>query len=713
MRQAIAIATALTIALAAAAGHAQGPGPSQPPAATFKTDVNFIEVHAVVTDARGEFVADLRPDDFVIYEAGRRQTPTVFQLVNTPVQARALASGAPLVEPDVRETTPRFDGRLFVLVLDDLHTSALRSPLVKRAARQFVERHLGEHDLAAVVHTSGRNDAAQDLTPSRQRLLAAVDKFQGQKLPSITGERLAVHLNDRDMERAVASSAGDGTASTTPSTERPDDPRDAERGMNAQRTLGAVRSIAEWMANVPGRRKALVLFSEGIEYDIYDVFNNRAASGILADARAAVAAAQRANVVVYAVDPRGLTLLGDEAITIASLSDDPHVDYGTTRGFQNELLMAQESLISLAEQTGGLAVVRNNDIAGGLTRIEHDTSRYYVLGYTADLAGSPGKFRTIEVKVRRPGLKVRARQGYVPADLKSAARRHHEVKAGTSPALVAALTNPVPVGDVPIRVWAAPFKGTGKLHSIAVAVEIAGTALKYQSRDDRFYEDLELSIVAADPDGKVRGADRRTMNLKLRPETHQKVLAGGVRLLSRLDVPPGRYQLRVGVHESNGGAVGTVPIDVEVPAYEKAPFALSGLVITSSAAPRLVTPTPDPRLKAALPLPPVVTRSFSQAETVSVFAEIYDRSTPTPHDVDVRLVVRPASGGNPVFTAADVRKMEASGATRTDGYKVDIPLKDVPAGDYVVTLEAASRAGQFSASRAVPFKVSRADVLTH
>jgi VWFA-related protein len=713
MRQAIAIATALTITAAAAAGHAQGTGTSQQPAATFKTDVNVIEVHAVVTDARGEFVPDLRPDDFEIYEAGRRQTATVFQLVNTPVQARAIAAGTPLVEPDVRETSPRFDGRLFVLVLDDLHTSALRSQLVKRAARQFVERHLGERDLAAIVHTSGRADAAQDLTPSRRLLLSAVDKFQGQKLPSITGERLAVHLNDRDLERAAASSAGDGTSSTAPSTGRPDDPRDAERGMNAQRTLGAVRNIADWMANVPGRRKALVLFSEGIEYDIYDVFNNRAASGILADAKEAVAAAQRANVVVYAVDPRGLTQLGDEAITIASLSDDPHVDYGTTRGFRNELLMAQESLISLAEQTGGLAVVGNNDIAGGLTRIEHDTSRYYVLGYVADLAGSPGKFRNIEVKVRRPGLKVRARRGYVPADVKTAVNRDSKVKAGTSPALTAALTNPVPVGDVPIRVWAAPFKGTGKLHSIALAVEIAGTALKYQARDGRFYEDLELSVVAADPEGKVRGSDRRTMNLKLRPDTHQRVVAGGVRLLSRLDVPPGRYQLRVGVHESTGGAVGTVPIDIEVPAYEKTPLALSGLVITSSAAARLVTPTPDPQLKAALPLPPVVSRTFSQAETLSVFAEIYDRTTPTPHDLDVRLVVRPVSGGDPVFTMADVRKMEASGATRTDGYKVDIPLKDVPAGEYVVTVDASSRGGQFSASRAVPFKVAKADALTH
>ncbi|MDP3717943.1 MAG: VWA domain-containing protein [Acidobacteriota bacterium] len=564
MRQ--AITTALACLLTAAAGHAQGGSPSQQPSATFRTDVNLVEVHAVVTDARGEFVRDLTRDDFKIFESGRVQTPSVFQLVDTPMAAQTRKTTSLTAEPDVRASAARFEGRLYVLVLDDLHTNALRSQSVRRAARQFIERHLADGDLAAVVHTSGRSDAGQELTPSRRLLLAAVDRFHGQKLPSITAERLAVHLNDRDLERAMNSSGDTGSASSSNATSRTEDPRDAERGMNAQRALGAIRNIAKWMSDVPGRRKSLVLFSEGIEYDIYDVFNNRAASSIMADARDAVAAAQRANVTIFAVDPRGLTQLGDEAITIQSLSDDPQVDYGTSRGFANELLMAQESLISLAQETGGLAVVRQSDLAGGLARIERDTSRYYILGYVADPTTSPGKFRKIEVKVNRPGLTIRARRGYVPADLKSAERRDTGVKAGTSPALAAALGNPVPVGDVPMRVWAAPFKGTGKSASVALAVEIDGSALQYRQQGDRFLENLELSIVAADHDGKIRGSDRQTLNLKLKPETHQRLTSGGgVRMLSRIELPPARYQLRVGLHESNGGAVSTVPLDLRFP----------------------------------------------------------------------------------------------------------------------------------------------------
>jgi hypothetical protein len=193
-----AIALLLSTSLVAVAGDARERSSVQQPAATFKADVNLVEVHAVVTDSRGEFVRDLTRDDFEIYESGRLQTPSVFQLVDLPSAVLARdTTELPRVEPDVRMTSPRFEGRLYVLVLDDLHTSALRSQLVKRAARQFIERHLADGDLAAVILTSGRTDAAQELTPSHRLLLAAVDKFQGQKLPSITSERLAVHLIDR------------------------------------------------------------------------------------------------------------------------------------------------------------------------------------------------------------------------------------------------------------------------------------------------------------------------------------------------------------------------------------------------------------------------------------------------------------------------------------------------------------------------------------
>ena len=146
------------------------------------------------------------------------------------------------------------------------------------------------------------------------------------------------------------------------------------------------------------------------------------------------------------------------------------------------------------------------------------------------------------------------------------------------------LSKPVPIGDLPMRVFAAPLRGTNDKGSVVVAMEIDGSALKFQQRDGRFVESLEVSIVAADQRARVQGGDRQTFNLNLMPETHARVSQTGVRLLSQLELPPGRYQIRVGAHEATGQAVGTVPYDVEVPDYAKTPFALSGVLLTSSSA---------------------------------------------------------------------------------------------------------------------------------
>jgi hypothetical protein len=329
-----------------------------------------------------------------------------------------------------------------------------------------------------------------------------------------------------------------------------------------------------------------------------------------------------------------------------------------------------------------------------------------VLGYISDPTKSPERFRRIEVKVTRPGLRVRARRGYVPADLKSPGRSA-DVKPGTSRALAAALTNAVPVSDVPFRAWAAPFKAQGSKASVAIAVEIDGSGLKYREDSGRFLEDLELSIVAADHDGKVRGSDRQTMNLKLKPDTHRILTSGGgVRLLSRIELPPARYQIRVGVHESNGGAVGSVPIDLEVPDYSKAPVSISGLVLTSTSAPRLVTMKPDPQLKDVLPLPPVATRSFSATDTVHVFAEVYARSAKAAQEVDLVATVREAkSDGATIFTRRETIRVNPGQGLQTSRHRSDLPVQDIKVGDYILRVEASSRVGEHRAAREVPFSV--------
>ena len=690
----------------AALGAAQQMGSGRQPSVTFRAETNFIEVHAIVTDRTGAFVHGLSADDFEIFEDGRPQKPSAFTLVDIPIVSPAVpVHVTEPIEPDVRATTHTFDGRIYVFLLDDLHTDVTRSVLVRDAAKEFVRRYLGTDDLAAVVYTSGRQETGQELTNNRRLLLAALDRFQGQKLPSAGVEQLAVHLRENaaaadlaDTAQPIRTNEGFQRAQTIR------DPQDPQRALNARRALQAIENVANWLREVNGRRKALLFFSEGLDYDIYQPFNLApSASAIVAETREAMAAAQRANVNVYGIDPRGLNQFTG-LMDVNAMSDYPQLEYGTFRGALRELRLSQESLISLSDETGGLAIVNAGDVVGGLARVVLDNSRYYLIGYYSDSTRWSRRFMNIDVRVKQPDLTVRARRGFLPPDPRAASpSRERDVKSATSPALKAALSRPVPVGDLAFRVFAAPFRAPGSNGSVLLAVEIDGASLRFEERDGRFNEKVEVSIVAADERTRVQGEDRQEFNLRLQPQTHERVRATGVRLLSRLTLPPGRYQIHVGVYETSGGSTGTVPYDLELPDYSRVPFALSGLVLTSSRADALATANPDPLLKEALPGSPVASRRFSAAETLTLYAEAYDRSTQT-HSVTFVTTVHDAMDGSRVFTSEDRRDSQQTGRMNT--IRTDIPLRGFAPGTYVLGVTATSTLGA-AARRDLLFEVAQ------
>ena len=689
----------LPIALISAGivGAQQPADAGQQPSVTFRTDINFVEVHAIVTNQEGEFVKDLTADDFEIYEDGRPQAPAVFSLVDVPIERPFTPRNADApIEPDVRATTRTFDGRIYILLLDDLHTLLTRTQDVRRVARGFIEEYLGANDLAAVLFTSGRRESGQELTGSRRLLTEAIDRFQGRKLPSAGAEKLGIRLLATD----------DGVAGVLES-ENLSDPLDSPRALNAQRAMQSIKGVAEWLSDVQGRRKALLFFSEGLDYDIYQPFwISRQSGSVLADAKDAIAAAQRANVNVYSIDPRGMSQFG-EMITIESTSIYSELQYGTFRGQLRELLLAQESLIALSDETGGLPIVNSGDLMGGLGRIVLDNSRYYLLGYYSDATEwSPNRYMDIEVRVKRPGLEVRARKGFLPPDTEALERaREAEVDSGVSPALTAALGKPVPVGDLPLRVFAAPLRGSGDDASVLVAVEIDGPSLEFEERDGRFVESIEVSIVAADERTRVQGGEDQTFNLNLEPEIHQIVSRTGVRTLTQLDLPPGRYQIRVGAHETTGLAIGTVAYDLVVPDYSEVPFALSGVFLTSSAADLFPTASQNADWSGLLPAPPVVTRTFSAADTLTWFAEVYDDSSRAPHTIDYTTTVQDANDGRTLAQSRDSRMVEAGAGRQAHGFTTSFPLRDLSPGMYVLRVDVSTTVGGHSARHDILFEV--------
>ena len=693
----------LVLSLSAAlVGQQADSQPPQQPEVTFRAEVNFVEVDAIVTDEDGNFVPDLTADDFEIFENGDAQSVTSFGIVNIPIESpeRPLFADAP-IEPDVVTNVREYDGRLYLLLLDDLHTAPIRTAIVKEAASRFIEAEVGVNDQVAIVYTSGRSDASQEFTNSRHRLLASIDKFVGRKLRSTALERQdrynTLRQTQTEEQRAEYGVITDADVQ---------DPLDMQRGVQAESMLRTLRNAADLLTNVRGRRKSLVLFSEGIDYNVYDYTNSRYSSIVMDEVRDVLATATQGNVAIYTVDPRGLTSGLEDSIDMVAPTDFPTVIDISPNSFADEVRLSQDSLRVFSEETGGLAFVGSNDLAGAFRQIVRDNSAYYILGYYASNDRRDGKFRDIEVRVTRPGLTVRARKGYMAPSGKPREPERLEVE-NTSPQLQETLNNPLQVSGLAMAASAATFKGERPKASIAVTVQLSGSDLEFTESDGRYANTVEVSILALDEDGRVQGGDHHEISMELKPETYALIRSGGMRLQSRLALEPGRYQLRVAGLETGGGNVGSVFADLDVPDFSKQDLVLSDIIMTSIES-TAGTPTakPDEQLGQLLPGPPTTDRVFANDDQISLFVDVYDNETKRPHKVDITTSLL-SSDGAELFSAGEERdSTELAGAAGGYGHQATIPLQSLSPGLYVLRVEARSRLKSDEVVRKeVPFRV--------
>ena len=670
----------------------QAPPPPQQPPVTFRTEVNYVEVDATVTDAKGNPVTDLTQADFEVTEDGKPQKIAIFAVVNIPMvrDDRPVQTAGP-IERDV-QSNDRVDGRLYLILLDSLHTDPLNGLRVKQAARSFIERRFGTNDLAAVVHTGGRSEWDQDFTNNRRLLLASIDRFVGGKLRSQTLERLDAFSNGRP------------TFNTDPTNQRQRsalDPFEMERGSHARRMLGFLQKLSDYMAGIHGRRKALVLISEGLTYDLADAWSTIDASSVADAVRDAIGAATRSNVSIFAIDPRGLGTGLENAIEMnapprgSPTDPDGTMPAPTNMGLQSmmgEAWIAQQSLRALAEETGGFAAVNRNDFMDVFDRVVRENSAYYVLGYYPPNVKRDGKFHRISVKVKRPGLVLRSRKGYAAPRGKAP-----EVKATatSSPALRDAMNSPISVAGLPMRVFAGAFKGTAPNASVAIAVEMQASGFKYTDKGGVATDLLEVVFTPIDQLGVIRPGKKSRATLSLKPDMLEAANVRGVRVLSAVDMPPGRYQIRVAASEEGAGLTGSVVYDLEVPDFFKAPFTMSGVALTAASAQTVVTVGSEGMIAPLVAGPTTATRDFSREDTLALFAEVYENAPGAPsHTVDLATTVRSADG-RVMFEAKETRSSTELQAGRGGyGYTPQIPLKDFAPGTYLIHVEAKSRAGK-------------------
>jgi hypothetical protein len=360
-------------------------------------------------------------------------------------------------------------------------------------------------------------------------------------------------------------------------------------------------------------------------------------------------------------------------------------------------------------------------LGSAFRRIVDANSRYYVLGYYPPTQVRDGRFHRIEVRVKRPGLRVSARRGYAaprgrtPGERRrdEEVRRARDARKGgvnnTSPELRDALNAPLYQGGLAFSVHAAPFKLNQKEASIALAIEIDADRLQFTPKDGLFANVVELAFFGINQDGRAQRTTRTQLNLTLRPESFERVKGGGLRINERMTLEPGRYQIRVGVRDALA-QVGTVFYDLVVPDYRKDEIMMSGLLLTAASAQSAMTAQPDKMAPQILPGPVTSRRTFARNDVVTVFAEIYDnisraegRRQPREIDTAVSLI---SETGQEVFSAKDTvanpstslgAGPSTSGGARAATYwsawglARDIPLKEVAAGRYLLKVEARLR----------------------
>jgi VWFA-related protein len=345
-------------------GSVAGSQATEQPAPRFKAGVDVVEVSVLVRDREGKPVTNLTRDEITVLENGAPQTLVAFERVSLPVRAGNNPQPAVQVPQDVASNESIAPSRVFVLVLDSHHVGATRARMVKTVARQFVENHVGPDDYAAVVSPGAIASATQDFTTDKARLLAAIDQFTGMKMLS------AVVEVDREKQAAA------GMRGAMP-MHGGRDPSDGERTDRALALTGTLEALANHLERIPGRRKTLLLFSEGVDYDQGDVLGKvqRNASDVMRGMGRAIGALMRTNVALYAVDPRALDTAESELVETPVLTQPGSAGFSgrTVADEQNESI---RTLRSLSESTGGFAAVNRNDFAGAYQRIVDESSSY-------------------------------------------------------------------------------------------------------------------------------------------------------------------------------------------------------------------------------------------------------------------------------------------------------------------------------------------------
>lgn len=583
----------------------------------FRAVVTEVEVDVSVTDGDGNFVRGLGPDDFEILEDGQPQALSAFSVVDIPVATPARVKAALAVAGDVTSNAEAAGGRLWVMLLDTPASKEGDEGIQAMRARQ--------------TQNVARRFVEEAMAPDDSMAVIHVQGTMRQSQALTRDKRLLLDSIERFSM---------GVGSVMPET-----------GQEAvTRVISLFRLIEDLSARlgaITNRRTAVLWFGGGIPFQLAE-----AANTLPSWYRDAIRAAQRNNVAIYAIDPGGLGTKG-----IASLA----------------------ALRAVAEDTGGEAIVNTNEFIRGFARIVRDNSSYYLLGYSPRVAHVDGRFHAITVRVKRPGVRVRARRGYLAPDREAVERS--QAAAAAIPPIIDALRSPIPRTDLDVRLTLAPFR-SARAGAVVLGASVSGAGLQGDER----LADLAYRVI--DTDGKV--ILERSGNRPLVPVAQGSTSPGamprfGFHFSDRFEVPRGRYEIRFGARVRDD--IGTVVAYVEVPDFGNRPLALSGLLVGRR--------TPG-QADAGVPVSILTERTFRPADVLNVSGALYTRRNVPIDRVLLDASVRDAAGTT-VLTRSSPATAWPAGESDERPFTFDVPFSQLTPSRYLLSVKAYVRGNERNA----------------
>ena len=664
------------------------------------------QTDVMVFDAQGKFVDGLSRENFELRVDGKPVPITFFERVEAGAGNEESQWLAAREQPKPKAPAPTSYGRKVLFFVDDIHLSPTGVVQARSLISKYIDQEQTENDEAQIVSASGRVGFFQQLTDNKIVLRRALERlthyqrtgkdydhppmsqYQAFQIDRGDTETLdyfvdALLKQNRLLTRPVATDLVKNRAANLM--------RQASHWV--LKTLGALDQLIRDSASLPGR-KVLFFISDGFLVDSnYTDLSNAI--------RTLASSAARAGVVIYSIDARGLVV----PLVDGNTGADP--TGRLLRSSQGEVFAFQDSLNSLAVDSGGRALFNNNDLYAAVDRGLKETSFYYLLGWTPERTGeSPNKFRRLEVAVvGRPELTVRVRKGAFNIEApKNTKREEAKKEKSVAAKLHDALVATAPVREMPVSVALSYVDTPEKGPTLSISMEIPTEVLSSDTNTDETKATpagVDFAGAVFDKEGKSTSTFGQNVTLTQALKNSGRKLTYTHTIFPR----PGLYQVRVAARDILSGRVGTAKSWVEIPDLSARKLTLSSIVAGERSAAQTEVPGAGGLFTKQIPLN--IARRFRRDSFLRCLVFVYNASRTQPDRTsDVAIQVQVLRNNKPVITTA-VKPITTQAGQDQDRlpYATEVSLQGLTSGRYILSITAIDRARKTSASEQMRFEI--------